>query len=299
VRDDLAILSRSFHAGTIRLLGGEPLLHPKISEIAAVARASGVADHVCLVTNGMLLPRAPRELWESVDMVEISFYPGHEIEEQSMSGVLEILRSAGVELTAMRVSGFREPYSAQGTTDEGLIRRIYNTCQIAHQWGCHSVQDGYFYKCPLAHLIPAYGAMDRHWSATEDGVRLDDEASLFDSLTAYLLDSEPLQACAYCLGSVGKLFPHEIIARTGWHEPNKKTVPELIDWQFLESLETMDPNADGGTRTTAFALGPDSPSEPPPTDCTAASAPRHAHFWDGMAERLLGRTALRRLKRHH
>jgi hypothetical protein len=298
VRDDLAILSRSFHAGTIRLLGGEPLLHPKISEIAAAARASGVADHVCLVTNGMLLPRAPRELWGSVDMVEISIYPGHEIEERSMSGVLEILRSAGVELTAVRVSGFREPYSAQGTTDEGLIRRIYNTCQIAHRWGCHSVQDGYFYKCPLAHLIPAYGAMDRHWSATEDGVRLDDAASLFDRLTAYLLDSEPLQACAYCLGSVGKLFPHEIIARTEWHEPNKRTIPELIDWQFLESLETIDPDADGGTRTTAFSLVPDSPREPPPTGSAVASAPRQAHFRDGIAERLLGHTALRRLKRH-
>jgi hypothetical protein len=97
---------------------------------------------------------------------------------------------------------------------------------------------------------------------------------------------------------VGKLFPHEIIARTEWHEPNKRTIPELIDWQFLESLETIDPDADGGTRTTAFSLVPDSPREPPPTGSAVASAPRQAHFRDGIAERLLGHTALRRLKRH-
>jgi len=281
VEHDLGILARCFHANTIRLLGGEPLLHTRILEIAAVVRASGVADRICLVTNGVLLPRAPRELWGAIDRLEISIYPGHEIDPQSMAELRGKLVSAGVELAANRIGGFRESYSALGSADEDLIRRVYSACQIAHRWGCYSVYAGYFYKCPLAHYIPEYAGIVRRWGAHEDGVRLDGAADLFERLTAYLLDPDPLQACAYCLGSAGKLRPHEVLARSEWRSPQEKPLPELLDWAFLKQLEEVDPDAEWGCVENPVSPG----------DSRAATAPGSGiwSWWIGYWNRLRGR----------
>src|SRR5690348_4435511 len=56
---DLAALSEVFHSREIRLVGGEPLLHPRIVEFMRAARDSGVADSVVIYTNGVLLHRMP------------------------------------------------------------------------------------------------------------------------------------------------------------------------------------------------------------------------------------------------
>src|ERR1700691_183835 len=57
VERDLSLLGRHYHAETRRVCGAEPLLHPDIISIAGEIRRSGVADRICLVTNGVLLPR--------------------------------------------------------------------------------------------------------------------------------------------------------------------------------------------------------------------------------------------------
>src|SRR5437016_2453711 len=43
---DLALLGRHYHVRTARVMGGEPLLHPKLIEILTLLRASGFADRI-------------------------------------------------------------------------------------------------------------------------------------------------------------------------------------------------------------------------------------------------------------
>src|SRR5438045_9060842 len=57
VARDLTTLAPSYHAKVVRLLGGEPLLHPDLGAVIDAVRGSGVCDRVTLVTNGVLLPR--------------------------------------------------------------------------------------------------------------------------------------------------------------------------------------------------------------------------------------------------
>ncbi|HEY1452878.1 MAG TPA: hypothetical protein VGF57_05390, partial [Roseiarcus sp.] len=56
---DLEALARVFHSKQIRILGGEPLLHPQLTGFLTEARRIGVADSIVLITNGVLLHQAP------------------------------------------------------------------------------------------------------------------------------------------------------------------------------------------------------------------------------------------------
>src|SRR5690242_17485722 len=49
---DANALATAVRAREIRLLGGEPLLHPQIVEFLRAAKSSGVADWVIVSTNG-------------------------------------------------------------------------------------------------------------------------------------------------------------------------------------------------------------------------------------------------------
>ena len=63
---DLSLLAEHYKVGTVRLLGGEPLLHPDLGAVVDAVRRSGIGERICVVTNGLLLPRMPRALWEAV-----------------------------------------------------------------------------------------------------------------------------------------------------------------------------------------------------------------------------------------
>lgn len=80
VQRDFARLAELFaDIHIIRLMGGEPLLHPRLTEIIVSARRAFPKAQVMLVTNGLLLTRQPDSLWESLAAervdISISAYP--------------------------------------------------------------------------------------------------------------------------------------------------------------------------------------------------------------------------------
>ncbi len=58
--------------GFVSLLGGEPLLHPKINEVMQVTRKWLPHTQINLSTNGLLLPKMEREFWEVVRELGVS-----------------------------------------------------------------------------------------------------------------------------------------------------------------------------------------------------------------------------------
>jgi organic radical activating enzyme len=63
----------------IDLLGGEPLLHPGISDFLIIARKYFRTAEIILLTNGILLPKMPEIFWETCNknniIIAISWYP--------------------------------------------------------------------------------------------------------------------------------------------------------------------------------------------------------------------------------
>ncbi len=63
----------------IKLLGGEPLLHPQVEEFFYITRRYLPKTDIILITNGILIPKMNKNFWESCKSnnvkIEITKYP--------------------------------------------------------------------------------------------------------------------------------------------------------------------------------------------------------------------------------
>lgn len=244
---DLSLLAPHYHVEHLRLVGGEPLLHPQIVDVISIVQQSKIADRVRVITNGSVLSRMPEEFWESVDEVHVSLYPNKELSESCLDTCAELAKANAVSLVIKRFNQFRETYTELGTNDDALVKRIYRTCQIAHVWRCHTIAHGYFFRCPQSVFIPALLLPDAEKAV--DGLKIHSGPTFGEELLDFLENPDPLRSCQFCLGSVGRKFDHSQVSRSGWRQRQKLSTEKLLDQQFLEQLEE-DPDAHNGCFTT-------------------------------------------------
>jgi organic radical activating enzyme len=211
---DLAALATVFHSRELRLVGGEPLLHPDLNRFLTEARRIGIADAVVVYTNGVLLHEMTAEFWTLVDKLHVSAYPGvrRRLDEQACA---RLCRSHGVELEFAPVDRFHKSLMARPNEDQPLVDAIFRACEAVN--GCLTVHEGRFYKCSAAAIVRPWLALhgvafDNHEA---DGVRLHDNENLHDELERYLDDRTPLAACRHCLGTSGSPAPHRQLDRKG------------------------------------------------------------------------------------
>lgn len=243
VKRDLSILATAYECGFVKILGGEPLLHPDLLGLMTAIRESGITSRIAVCTNGVLLDRMNDAFWSRVDEVEISVYPGHEPSKKVLETAVDFSRTFNVRLYASITSHFRESYSELGTSDRDLVETIFRTCKPAHIWRCHTVHAGHFFRCPQSATIPmALASGDNLFG---DAMCLMPVEGLANRLLTYLTSTEPLLACRNCLGSAGRLFPHVQIRRRQWREPQTCRSEDLLDATFLDELKSNSDAYDG------------------------------------------------------
>jgi hypothetical protein len=239
------LLAKHYQASHVRLVGGEPLLHPRLLDLVAAIRRTGITKRIRIISNGSLSHRMTPEFWAALDEVHISIYPGKE----PSTNTLDILERQAAEfgkcLVIKRFDKFRETYAEMGTEDPALINRIFNSCQIAHTWRCHTVAHGYFFLCPQSAFVPMllHGLNDRSYSS--NGLKITNAPAFGRELLEFLEREKPLPACRWCLGSVGRIFKHEEVSRSEWRQYQQHRTEELVDRTYLEQLE-IDPDAHNG-----------------------------------------------------
>jgi len=241
---DFSTLAKYYRPRYIKLLGGEPLLHPMLLSVIDAIRSSDICNRVHVCTNGILLPKMSSQFWAKVDLVEISAYPGVNFDEEQRKQIRYNAKSHNVRLIIAHHNYFREAYSEIGTEDKDLVHRIYKTCKAAHVWRCHTVLNGYFFKCPQSAFIPQ--VLDSNTeSFYKDGLRIVNSVDFGMQLLTFLESTSPLNSCRHCLGSVGKLFPQVQQVRREWRAPQQYPTEELLDEEFLITLE-QNPLANDG-----------------------------------------------------
>lgn len=231
---DFEALDTAFHAHELRIVGGEPLLHPELLRFLNEGRRIGIADAMVVYTNGVLLHRMPDAFWQAIDELRISIYPGVRVRLDEDACRL-LAAKHGVKLQFERYETFAQTLIAKRIDDPALVRSIYRACGVAVE--CHTVHDGRFYKCPMAPVMGSWLALHKtsYESPPGDGVALHGNRRLRETLARYLDDRDPLAACSYCLGSSGQAVPHRQLNRAGcqaWLDEDSQVLIDAVRAAF-------------------------------------------------------------------
>jgi hypothetical protein len=216
-----------------QLTGGEPLLHPDLLAIVDTIRASGVADKITVISNGVLLHQAPEALWSKIDKLGVSIYPG--VKRKLTREDMEALANRyGLLLWYKPTDEFTIKLLHSQNSDPDLVNAIYSTCTLRNS--CHTIHQGRYFKCSPSPFM-------RDWlrrvgvtapSFDRDSVAIRDNPDLHRRLTEYLRDEEPLTAC------VGKEVPSRQMNKAAarqWVAEKDPDIRELIDWKSLADAQ--------------------------------------------------------------
>lgn len=179
----------------VYLLGGEPLLHPEVEEFVRVARRYLPETRICLMSNGVLVPRMGESFWDALretgTVLLCDQYPG--VADVAAIDALGAEHGVAVEWVEPTEKFFRAPIDPSGGCDpeESFVRCVgVSNCAI--------VKDGRMYPC--AHI--AYVDILRKRFGIEGLEATDaDSISIYDGATGdEIVDflMAPVPWCRYC-----------------------------------------------------------------------------------------------------
>lgn len=179
----------------IYLLGGEPLLHPRVAEFVRVARAIFPRTRISLMTNGVRVARMDDEFWKALADTGVVLlcdsYPiGLPVEEIERLG-----REWGakVEWTIPRQEFFKIPIDPAGGHDAAAS---FGACQGFNN--CPIIRDGRLYPCAyvaFADVFKRRFALDGLEVTDSDWISTRDEPDP-EKVMEFL--SNPVPWCANC-----------------------------------------------------------------------------------------------------
>lgn len=198
---DMDALTEVMDIGRLVFAGGEPLLHPNFVTFLEIAKRKGYAHGVTMITNGVLLHKAPPEIWQLLDGIGVSRYPGVRL-RISDDELRELGERYNTKVGIEEASTFKYMLINDTIDDPTLLQSIFKGCFSAVN--CHTVFEGRYYRCSRAHLMSEIlGMAGIAFENMDDGIELH-AANLGQRLQTYLADDSPLKACQHCLGSHGR-----------------------------------------------------------------------------------------------
>lgn len=195
LKRDLEKLAQVTEVPRFALLGGEPLLHPKLLELIDIAKSSGISKTICVTTNGQLLDRVPEEFWQKIDQLIISRYPGklnnNQIEEYRKKFCKYKNFDKRNEFIISPISKFYAPIS-RNFLNKDEAQELFNKCPWKDH--CTTVQDGYLYLCPQSLFFPkVFFNMN---SPISEGLSL--EGITAEKLAAFYYRKQAFISCQKC-----------------------------------------------------------------------------------------------------
>ena len=179
----------------VKILGGEPTLHPKLNEILSVARKSIGAIPILLFTNGLLLEKMPESFWETlrgknIDVISDKYdyrgFDAHQLTEYAARHQIELLWTSS-ELKRM-------DYFPLDVTGSQNLKKNHEDCFFR---GHNQLRDGKLYCCTTPPNIFHFN----DYFGTDLAVCWQDYIDIYanithDDILSYL--SSPIPFCRFC-----------------------------------------------------------------------------------------------------
>lgn len=220
---DMERLQQLFdHIYEIRLIGGEPLLHPGLFSFFDVARKAFPKARIAIFTNGIRLSGMGDDFWKTCAemkiLVKISYYPI----DLKLDEIIQKAKENNVRVKIpSQIKKFHKHMNIEGNSDPAAS---FSNCRLMFK--TPQLRDGNLYPC----FFPAYVHIFNNYFDRPIDVTRSDGINIFEctdpSEILKLLD-RPIPMCRWCLtrrnfakwdlsrrdihewiGSEAAMFPH-------------------------------------------------------------------------------------------
>lgn len=189
----------------IRILGGEPLMHPDIKEVLECYRMNFPDSEIDLCTNGLLIPKMGKEFWECMRNNRISIHvSGYKPTYSIMKQIEYILREQNIPFAVLRREQFDKYYTIDGSNQ---IQKSYQKCSAS---GCYEVYRGRISTCSAMIAFEKFNEQfGTDYELIEDEDWFDIHNPEVNAWNIYRKLDGPSQMCRYCSDSKTETFPWE------------------------------------------------------------------------------------------
>lgn len=176
----------------IRLLGGEPLLHPDLNRIVEITRKYYPYSDICIVTNGLLLTSVKNlELWSDYNIkIDISLYPPTELIKDEIKSLLDS-KKIRYEFTPS-IREFRKILDKSGSQN---VNESYDRCTVGKK--CKYLYKGMLSGCPAPNVGRIFDRTYNYSLAcNEDLIDIHHTSLRVEEIVEKL--NSPLKTCRVC-----------------------------------------------------------------------------------------------------
>ncbi len=189
--NDIKELSKKFEVQQIRILGGEPLLHPDLKLFLEQTRKYLPESTINIVTNGILLPQMDNVFWDTMKnnriVIDWTVYP---IMKDKLITIRNLIKSHNIKCYPYFVKFFIDEINKEGNSD---IKKAFKNCTIKK---CINLYDHKIYQCSA--LCRKY--YNQKYNVNYDlpmGLDLY-KTSAEEIYRKLVLNPKPFKACKYC-----------------------------------------------------------------------------------------------------
>lgn len=201
-RDAKRMSELFFDVPWIRILGGEPLMHPDIKEILKCYRKYFPDSEIDLCTNGLLVPKMDDKFWECIRKERISIHvSGYKPTYSLLDKIDSVFKEQRIPYFVLKRDEFVKYYTDKPDND---MQKSFKKCIAS---GCHEVYRGRLSTCSAViafeKLKESFG-VEYRIAENEDWFNIHDvEIDAWE--VKRKLDS-PSYVCKYCSDSKMESF---------------------------------------------------------------------------------------------
>ena len=222
-------LSQKLRFNRIRLLGGEPLLHPDVVDFIEVTKKYFPKSFVSICTNGILLPSMKKVFWDTCRkynvVIDISKYP---VIEGKTSFYENLLKENNINFGGFHDGSDRKLFHNQyGNSDEYVS---FENCAIRKK-NIAILKDGRIFVCPKTAFVDIYNKHFAQKVPQDKGINI--YLSSGNDIKQYL--SKPVETCRYCsyMWKIVDWKPSEKQMEE-WNATNDAEEFKKVQQQFLD-----------------------------------------------------------------
>lgn len=205
---EMTELSEKFDVKVLRLMGGEPLLHPDCMKFCSTARSIFPHAQIVLVTNGILLNKVDVNLLNENNIVVCLSNYNLNLNTPQFFGIKNTQTHYKSEL-------YNISLDLDGKQDR---EEAFRNCDLhTHHWNFY--KDGRLYACcvaPNIHIFLEHFGIEWQYKEDEIGISVFDHTP--EEILEFLNNSTPL--CRYC----------NTIARSKSKVRHCKSKGEIEEW---------------------------------------------------------------------